>query len=247
MASESKQVTRRMKARAKSFARACVSVRIPFRYRLFYWLAYLKLAKHGKQVYSETEDAKYEDSPLKRRYDHWCEKINQRLVRRGQESVSVEVPAFDHGELSLVDLRWLMAQHVPFVIRDGARNLPIKHWTLDYFDEVAGDCEVPINEAKDEPSPDTGRPTKAHHYYDFRRGKLREVVQSIRNGGKMRISTAEDVMHYDNGRLRQDIGIDYWEEISGWTDNQRRWLHSRMFVGKVAGAQLLMQPEGAFT
>lgn len=222
-------------------------MRVPFRHRLFYWLAYLRLARHGVQVYSETEDAKYEDSKFKRRYDTYCDKINQRLARRQQVLADVEVPSFAHGELSLKDLRWLMAQNVPFVIRDGARDLPIKNWTLDYFEEVAGDCEVPINEAKDQPSPDTDRPTKAHHYYDFRRGKLAEVVKSIRTGGKMRISTAEDVMHYDNGRLRQDIGIDYWEQVSGWTDNQKRWLHSRMLAGKVAGAQLLMQPEGAFT
>jgi len=236
-----------MKAAAKRFAREAVAVRVPFHHRLFYWLAYLKLAKHGKQVFSALEDAKYEDGPLKRRYDKWCDRINERLIGRGEEPAPIEVPTFAHGELSIVDLRWLMAQNVPFVIRDGARHLPIKNWTLDYLEEVAGDCDVPINQAQDQPSNDTERPTKAHHYYDFRRGKLREVAQSIRDGGKMRISTAEDVMHERGGRLRQDLGLDYWEDVSGWSDNQKRWLHSRMMAGKVAGAQLLMQPEGAFT
>ena len=37
---------------------------------------------------------------------------------------------------------------------------------------MAGDCNVPINEAGDRPSADTTRPTKAHHYYDFRVGAV---------------------------------------------------------------------------
>lgn len=247
MNSQSQSTTTWMKRVAKQFARDCTSVRIPFRQRFLYWSAYLKLAKRGVMVYSETEDACYEDSPWKRRYDARCDRINALLAKQVGRASAVEVPAFAHDELSLEDLRWLMRQNIPFVLRGGAHGLPIKNWTLDYFEQTVGSCEVPINEASDRPSTDVARPTKAHNYYNFRRGTVAEVVQSIRNGGKMRITTAEDVMHHDNGRLRQDLGIDHWERISGWSDNQHRWLKSRMYAGKVVGAQLLMQPEGAFT
>jgi hypothetical protein len=106
---------------------------------------------------------------------------------------------------------------------------------------------VPINEARDLPSNDRSRPTKAHRYYDFRTGTLAEVVESIRNGGNMRITTAEDVMHHDSGRLRDDLDLAYFERWSGWDRNQHHWLRSRLFVGKIVGAQMLMQPENAFT
>jgi hypothetical protein len=91
---------------------------------------------------------------------------------------------------------------------------------------VAGTCEVPINEAADRPAEDISRPTKAHHYYDFRTGTLAEVVDSIRKGGNMRLTTAEDVMHHDNGRLRGDLDIPYWERVTGWEQNQHHWLRS---------------------
>jgi len=247
MESDRKTMTRRIKAAAAAFNRASRSVRIPFRHRFMYWFSYIRLARRGKMVHSATRDAEYEDGPLKRRYDKYCEKINARLRLAARSPMDVEVPSFDHGEIELADLRLLMHLNIPFVIRNGAQGLPVKDWTLDYMEEVAGEAMVPINEAADEPASDVSRPSKAHHYYAFRTGKLAEVAASIRSGGNMRISTAEDVMHHNDGRLRRDLDIPYWERVSGWDRNQRHWLRSRTLAGKVVGAQLMMQPEGAFT
>ena len=241
------KVAKRVKDLATRCKRASTAVHIPYRDRLRYWMYYLALAHRGAMVYSETRDAQYEDGFLKRGYDKYCERINRRLQGPQAEPNLLEVPSFSHGELGAADLRLLMRTNIPFVIRNGAEGLPAKDWTLDYFDEVAGRCQVPINEAADRPSKDLSRPTKAHHYYQFRTGTLAEVAASIRNGGNMRISTAEDVMHHDNGRLRQDLNIPYWERLSGWEANQDHWLRSRMLAGKSVGAQLMMQPENAIT
>jgi hypothetical protein len=242
-----REVAQRVKDEAARFHRASLAVRIPYRDRLRYWLYHLALAHRGVMVHSPTHDAQYEDGFLKRGYDKYCEKINRRLTRRGPQSSFVEAPAFAHGELGPHDLEWLLKRNIPFVIRGGARGLPVMEWTLDSLEQAAGACSVPINEAADLPSPDLSRPTKAHHYYEFRTGTLAEVAASIRRGGKARISTAEDVMHHDHGRLRRDLDLAHWERMSGWEQNQRHWLRGRMLVGKVVGAQLMMQPENAFT
>lgn len=244
---EHRATTRRIRTLAARFQRACTAVRIPYRDRLRYWIYYIALARRGVMVHSVARDAQYADGFLKRGYDKYCEKINGRLARAPAPPAIVEVPSFAHGELALEDLRLLMRLNVPFLIRNGIQGLPVRNWSLDYLEQVAGSCSVPINEAGDRPSADTSRPTKAHHYYDFRTGTLAEVVASIRAGGNMRISVAEDVMHHDNGRLRRDLDLPYFERLSGWEANQRHWLRGRLFVGKVVAAQLLVQPHSAFT
>ena len=247
MKADRKVATRRIKDLAARFNRASKAVRIPYRHRLMYWISYIRLARRGVMVHSATRDAQYEDGTHKRRYDKYCEKINERLCRAPAPPGPVEMPSFEHGELEIEGLQLLMRLNVPFVIRNGAQALPVKNWSLDYIEEVAGTCKVPINEAGDSPASDLSRPTKAHHYYEFRTGTVAEVVASIRNGGNMRISTAEDVMHHDNGRLRKDLDLPYWEQVSGWVRNRHHWWRSRLLVGKVVGAQLMMQPPNAFT
>lgn len=242
-----REAARRIRHLARSFRRASTAVRIPYRLRLMYWCYYVALARRGVMVHSATRDAEYQDGRWKRGFDSYNAKINRHLQGAGTASTPVDVPSFAHGELELADLRLLMRLNIPFVIRNGAQALPMRNWSLDYLEQVAGSCAVPINEAPDRPSDDRGRPTKADRYYRFRTGTLAEVVASIRTGGKARVSTAEDVMHHANGRLRQDLDIPWWERISGWADNQHHWLRSRLFVGKIVGAQLLVQPENAFT
>jgi len=236
----------RVRRMAADVARASTSLRLPLRDRLRYWLYYFWLARRGRMVHSPTHDAQYEAGFLKRGYDKYCEKLNRRLASAARPA-DTEVPCFEHGELGAADLQHLMGAHIPFVIRDGARDLAVKDWTLEYFERVAGSCPVPINQAADRPEEDHSRPSKAHQYYDFRMGTVAEVVASIRSGGSMRITTAEDVMHHDGGRLREDLDIPYWERVSGWERNQQHWLRSRILAGKVVGAQLMMQPQGAFT
>ncbi len=238
--------SRQLWAIARRFRRDSLAVHIPLRERLLYWFFYLGLARHGTQVPSPTHDTQYADGFYQRGYQRACNRINRRLSRATARP-PVEVPSFDHGSVDLADLQQLMRLSIPFVIRNGAQGLPIRNWTLDYLEAAAGTCAVPINEAADRPADDTSRPTKSHHYYAFRTGTLAEVVRSIRSGGAMRITTAEDVMHHDEGRLRRDLDLPYWERVSGWAQGQRHWLRSRLFVGKIVGAQLLMQPQGAFT
>jgi hypothetical protein len=241
------EVARRIRAAAERFERECTAIRIPFRDRLRYWFYYIALARRGVMVHSALADAQYADSFYRRGYDKYCEKINRRLCRAEAPAGTVEMPSFAHGELELAELQLLVRRNIPFVIRDGARALPAKNWSLDYLEQVAGACSVPINEAGDRPAADTSRPTKADSYYQFRTGKVAEVTAAIRAGGNMRITTAEDVMHHDHGRLRQDLDLPWFERLSGWEDNQRHWLRRRLFVGKIVGAQLLVQPPDAFT
>jgi len=231
---------------AAGFKSACTATRIPLRHRFMYWFSYIRLARRGVQEHSPTHDTQYQDGPLRRRYDRWCERINRRLAE-GPAQEEVAPPTFTADQIDTPQLRRLMDHNIPFVIKGGADHLPVRNWTLDYIDRVAGDCDVPINCAADLPSPDLTRPTKAHHYYQFRTGKLSEVVASIRDGGNLRISTAEDVMHYGGGQLRDDLQLPYWEEVTGWTENQRRPVRSRFRIGQVFGAQLMLQPENAFT
>jgi hypothetical protein len=226
-----------------AFRRACLAVRVPFRERFSYWCHYLGLARRGVMVHSPSHDAQYHDGFWKRA----CERIERRLARVATPPPPVAVPAFAKDELALPELRRLMRANIPFVLRGGARDLPAHGWTLDYLERVAGDCAVPINEAADRPSEHTSRPTKAHHYYAFRTGTLAEVTASIRRGGNARTTTAEDVMHHDGGRLRQDLDLPFFERLSGWDTNRHHWLRSRLLVGKLVGAQLVLQPPNAFT
>jgi hypothetical protein len=238
----------RVRAAVERFQKESRSIRLAWRDRLRYWLYYLGLAHFGRMVYSPKRDSQYEDGFYKRGYDKYCNKLNDALIRSGQgQPVPVEVPSFDHGSVTMADLKYLMSQQIPFGIRGGAAMLPARNWTLDYLERVAGTCTVPINEADDRPSPDKSVPTKAHNYYAFRTGTLAEVITSIRTGGKMRATTAEDVMHHAGSQLRSDLNLPYWEKLSGWERNKRHWLRSRLFAGKVVGAQLLVQPRNAFT
>lgn len=238
--------TRRIDDAVRRFRRGCRAVRLPLRERLMYWFYYLGLAHRGVQVPASDRDTVYAPGFWQRGYDKYCARLNRRLSRRGPQPAT-EVPAFTHGELDVAHLQRLMRANIPFVIRGGALALPMKNWSLEYLDDVAGDCAVPINAAGDRPSADVTKPTKAHHYYDFRTGTLREVTASIRAGGNMRITTAEDVMHHADGRLRRDLDLPYWERVSGWEQNRHHWLKKYLFAGKVVGAQLLLQPHSAFT
>lgn len=238
---------RRLTDLAKRFQSQCLAVRIPFRHRCMYWSYLIGLARKGKQVYSETHDAHYAEGFWKRGYDKSCEKINLRLSRRPGHGDAVPVPSFQPGEVDVEGIQHLMSLNVPFVLRNGASNLPMKDWTLNFLKETAGECSVPINGASDRPSEDRSRPTKSNHYYDFHTGTLAEVIDSIQNGGALRASVAEDVMHHNEGRLRRDIDLPHFERLSGWEKHQKHWFRSRMMVGKIASAQLLVQPEKAFT
>lgn len=236
----------RIRDLAVRFHRASTAVRIPFRDRLRYWVGYVGLARRGQMVFSASRDAQYVDGFWRRRYERACARINDRLGR-AQPAATVDVPCFLPGELQRADLALLMRMQVPFLIRDGARGLGVAKWSLDYLEQVAGDCQVPVNEAGDRPSADASLPTKAHHYYDFHTGTLAEVVAAIRRGGNARTTTAEDVMHHAGARLRQDLDIAFFERLSGWDRNRHHWLRSRLQVGRIVGAQLLVQPENAFT
>lgn len=222
-------------------------MRIPLRERLAYWWYYVGLARRGRMVHSPTHDAHYQDGYWKRGYDRSCERINRRLERASQQPAFVDVPEFASGELTDDAVEQLMKAAIPFVLRGGAPPVPVERWSLDYLRAVAGDCDVPINAAPDRPSADVSRPTKAHHYYDFRTGKLAEVLTAIEHGGNLRATTAEDVMHHQGGRLRRELDLPYLERLSGWQKSQRHWLRRRMMIGRIVGAQLLVQPENAYS
>ena len=247
MGTKQQDAVLRIRTLAARFNRASTGVRIPLRDRVAYWFYYIALAHRGQMVPSPTHDAQYADGVFKRGYDRYCARINGRLAQVQAPGNAVQIPSFRHGELGLEELRLLMRLNIPFVIKGGAKALPMNEWTLDYLEATVGDCKVPINEAGDRPSEDRSRPTKSSQYYDFRTGTLAEVVASIRAGGKLRITTAEDVMHHDGARLRRDLNIPYFEQITDWVRNQHHWLRSRLFAGKVVGAQMIMQPENAFT
>ena len=222
-------------------------MRIPGLDRLRYWLRFIALAHRGKPTYSATHDAVYEDGRPARGYARALERINRRLEVLPRQAEPVQIPVFPADELGPADLALLTRLRIPYVLRGAGRHLPAMHWTLEQLEEGWGECVGPINQASDEPSEDLDRPTKAHHYYDFRMGTLAEVAASIRTGGKARFVVAEDIMHVDGGRLRQDLDLEHWESISGWDRNQHHWLRSRLYLGKLFSAQLLMQPEDAFS
>jgi len=232
---------------AKQFRRASTAVRIPLRDRLRYWLSFVALAYRGKPAFSAERDAVYADGFFARRYARATERINARLAALPAQEAPLEVPVFDFDKLQRKDLELLTKLRIPYVLRGAANGLPVMDWTLESLEEGWGDHTGPINEATDEPSSDLDLPTKAHHYYDFRIGTLREVAASIRADGPKRFVVAEDVMHTRDGQLRRELDIPHWERISGWAQNQHRWLRSRLFVGKVFSAQLLMQPKSAFS
>ena len=239
---------RRLEDVAERFRREITAVPVPWRHRLRYWVAYVGLARRGVPVHSPDRDAQYADGFWKRGYDRSLRRIERHLLRRGTAApADVLVPRFAAGELSIADVQLLMGLQIPFLIAGGAAHLPMARWTLDTLLEVAGECPVPINAALDRPSPDRSKPTKAHHYYDIHTGTVAEAVESIRSGGPMRISEAEDVMHHAGGRLRADLDLPHFEELAGWPVNQRHWLRSRLMVGKIVGAQLLVQPENAYS
>lgn len=235
----------RVKAAVDQTVAACLGVRIPWRERLAYWTAYIGLAHRGTLVPSPTADAVYADGFWKRRFANASARIEQRLARA--RAATVDAPRFSRAELTQADLDYLTRARIPYVLAGGAQGLPVGEWTLDYLDEVGGDCDVPINGAPDRPADDTTRPTKANHYYDFHTGPLREVTASIRAGGNLRTTVAEDVMHIKDEHLMGDLDIPGWEALSGWAVNQHHWLRKRLQVGKIFSAQLIVQPENAFT
>ena len=245
LASKLGRVAPPIKEAADRTAAACRSARIPLRMRLAYWVYYFGLAHRGKQLHSKTHDAVYADGFWKRGYDKACARINRRLAQRAGQVV--EAPRFYRAQLTDADMAYLTKLRIPYVLANGAAGLPVKDWTLDYLDAVGGDCDVPINAAPDAPSDDTSRPTKASRYYDFHTGPLRTVTESIRAGGPLRTTVAEDVMHLNDERLMKDLDIPGWERVTGWARNQHHWLRAKLFVGKIFSAQLIAQPANAFT
>lgn len=225
---------------------AALAVRVPLVDRLRYWTAFIALARRGTPVYSPALDAQYADGPLKRRYERALERIDARLAAL-DTNVPAAVPAFRPHELTAADHALLTRLAIPYILRGAAVGLPAMGWTLESLEAEFGDCTGPINEAHDRPSDDLDRPTKAHHYYDFRIGTLREVCESIRRGGSARFVVGEDIMHARGGRLRAELELPHWERFSGWERNRHHWLRSRLCVGKVFSAQLLVQPEGAYS
>ena len=232
---------------AEEFDRASRAVRIPIRHRFMYWLYYVGLAHFGKPVYSATLDAQYEDGFFRRGYEKYRRRITQRLEDVPPQASPLEIPSFHKQDLTKDDLAFLRKKRIPFVIRGAAEGLPMMQWDLDYFDRIAGDCEVPVNAAKDEPSEDTSLPTKSYHYYDFHTGTVKEVTDSIRQGGDLRFTVAEDVMHCDDDQLLKDVDTPYWETVTGWDRNKEHWLRSKLMVGKILSTLLLVQPDHAYT
>lgn len=232
---------------AKEFDRASRAARVPFGLRVMYWLYYLGLAHRGKPVYSATLDTQYEDGFFRRGYEKYRRRIHQLLEDLPPQASPLEIPSFQKRELSKDDLAFLRKKRIPFVIRGAAKGLPMMQWDLDYLDRIAGDCEVPVNAAQDKPSKDLNLPTKSHHYYDFHVGTVKEVTDSIRQGGDLRLTVAEAVMHRDNDRLLKDVDVSYWETLTGWDQNQKHWLRSKLFVGKVFSTLLLVQPDHAYS
>ena len=213
LASKLGRVAPPIKEAADRTAAACRSARIPLRMRLAYWVYYFCLAHLCKQLHSKTHYAVYADGFWKRGYDKACARINRRLAQRAGQVV--EAPRFDRAQLTDAYMAYLTKLRIPYVLANGAAGLPVKDWTLDYLDAVGGDCDVPINAAPDAPSDDTSRPTKASRYYDFHTGPLRTVTESIRAGGPLRTTVAEDVMHLNDERLMKDLDIPGWERVTG--------------------------------
>lgn len=229
------------------FDQASRSVRIPLRLRVMYWLYYIALAHRGKSVYSSTMDAQYEPGFLLRGYQKYCGLINRRFEQLPAQAKPIEVPAFRSDQLAEGDMAFLIKSRIPFVLRGAAKDSAMGRWDLDYLDRVAGDCEVPVNAALDKPSEDYSLPTKSHHYYDFHMGKVREVTDSIRAGGNLRLTVAEDIMHEGGDRLLNDVDVPFWETLTGWDKNQSHWLRSKLFVGKVFSTLLLVQPQDSYS
>ena len=229
------------------FRLASRAIRIPFRLRFMYWLYYIALAHRGKSVYSPTQDAQYEPGFFLRGYQKYCALINRRFEKLPPQAKPIEAPAFELDQLTEQDLAFLNKSGIPFVLRGAAKRCGMAKWDLDYLDEVAGDCQVPINSAKDQPSQDQSLPTKSHQYYNFHMGKVSEVTDSIRSGGNLRLTVAEDIMHEKGDRLLKDVDVPYWETLTGWSENQNHWLCSKLYVGKVFSTLLLVQPQDSFS
>lgn len=237
----------RIRAIVRAFRHQACGVQLPLRERVAYWRAYARLAHEGRQQHSRTHDAVYEPGPLRERYERALARLERRLLEAPQPRTSIAPPEFDAHAIAEEDVHGLMRSNVPFVLRGGADAVPARQWTLASLREKAGSAEVPINDAEDRPEEDRSRPTKAHRYYRFRRGPLSDVIDSIESGGHARTTTAEDVMHHAGGRLRGELDLDHWERLSGWQRNREHWLRSRLLAGKIVGAQLMVQPENAFT
>lgn len=213
-----------------------------------YWFNYVSLAHRGKLSYSASRDAVYEDGFFNSKYNKYCEKINSDIANQ-KKPEPIELLAVSLEELNPSAAALLMKAQVPFVIRGGAEGLGIMDWDLDMLDKTIGDCEVPINEAKVQPSIDYDKPSKAHLYYDFRQGLVSEVTTGIRQGNSVAcVSASENALYHSNSRLRQDIGIERWEGLTGWSNKQHvEGKKRRSYAGKVITSQFLLQPGGAYT
>lgn len=237
----------RVKHDIKNIKKKCLSAPVSRIDNFFYWFYYVVLAHYGKPVFSSSKDAVHEESFAKSGYDKYCEKINNKLSLHGKPEKG-NVPAFELEELTSDISDFLMRAQIPFVIRNGAQDLGILDWDLDLLSDVAGDCEVPINEAKNQPSADHTKPSKSGLYYSFRRGKLSEAIEIIRKGNSMTsVSAAGDVLYHADSRLKRDIGIKRWEDISGWNKLLAWGIKKKLWIGKIVTAQMLVQPGGAFT
>ncbi|MET1254638.1 cupin-like domain-containing protein [Aliikangiella maris] len=233
---------------AKNFYQQSLSVKIPFRYRFNYWLYYVLLARKGTPVHSTTQDALYADGRLKRGYEKYLAKINQWICQNYPETEHhIQIPTFNADEIKESEVPYLMNLRIPFVLKGGTRDLKMMDWDLDYFEQNFGDCDIPINTAPDKPAQNKFEKTKASNYYDFRPGKVKEVIDSIKQGGNLRSVAVEDVMHQQDGRLISDLNIPKFERMSGWIDYQHDKLKSRFRVGHILSKQLFLQPSYAYT
>lgn len=236
-----------VKQNIKNTQKKCLSIPISRHDNFFYWFYYIVLAHYGKLVFSSSKDAVYEKSFAKFGYDKFCEKINKKLIAH-EKPEKGNVPVFRLEELTPDVSDFLMRAQIPFVIRNGAQGLGVLDWDLDLLNDIAGDCDVPINEANNQPSTDYTKPSKAGLYYNFRRGKLSEVIKIIKKGKAMAsVSAAENVLYHADSRLRDDIGITRWEDISGWNRLLAWGIKKKLWIGKIVTAQMLVQPGGAFT
>lgn len=177
-------------------------------------------------------------------------RIQGNLAKSGRQPLAYEpLPEIDGDCVTDEAIQELTRYQVPFVVRGGIKDWPaVREFTPDFFLERYGDVKIPVNKGEKRPSADKSKPTDYRQYYKIRYDSVRNLVESVKNGGNLQALSVEDLLHRDDDYLIKNfLRLDRVQRWSGYSSPSRNFLDRKLRTGLVGSLQLFMASTAGYT